>query len=203
MTTSNPEFTVIMYYQYGKLLWTTHNRHIEKEKPKDRRILFLEMHSNSTKVIHKWHWHTLQDSYWQLVTKQTVAISHTPQKSLCTTAIINFQTVAIYKSLGIMCTEYLTTLTSFDALLTVHFSLFILLINQLDAQNFCFPSLFHSLYIFRAHVLIIRRSKLHYIAYGIITPIGGRLVYRLREDFSQPVHETATYRCDDTRGCVM
>jgi len=34
--------------------------------------------------------------------------------------------------------------------------------------------------MFRAHVLII------------ITPIGGRLL-----------HETATYRCDDTRGCVM
>jgi len=31
-----------------------------------------------------------------------------------------------------------------------------------------------------------------YTASGIITPIGGRLV-----------HETATYRCDDTRGCVM
>jgi len=37
--------------------------------------------------------------------------------------------------------------------------------------------------MFRAHVLI-RRSKLHYTA-------------------SQPAHETATYRCDDTRGCLM
>jgi len=46
--------------------------------------------------------------------------------------------------------------------------------------------------MFQAHVLIIRRSKLHYTACGIITPIGGRLV-----------HENATYRCDDTRGCVM
>jgi hypothetical protein len=41
--------------------------------------------------------------------------------------------------------------------------------------------LFHSkfiscLYMFRAHVLIMRRSKLHYTASGIITPIGGRLV---------------------------
>jgi len=41
--------------------------------------------------------------------------------------------------------------------------------------------------MFLAHVLIIRRSILHYTASGIITPIGGRLV-----------HETATYRCDDT-----
>jgi len=31
----------------------------------------------------------------------------------------------------------------------------------------------------------------------------GRLVHRLTEDFSQPVHETAIYSCDDTRGCVM
>ena len=31
--------------------------------------------------------------------------------------------------------------------------------------------------MFRAHVLIIRRSKLHYTASGIVTPIGGRLVY--------------------------
>ena len=31
------------------------------------------------------------------------------------------------------------------------------------------------------YVLIIRRSKLHYTASGIITPIGGRLVHRLRE----------------------
>jgi len=35
----------------------------------------------------------------------------------------------------------------------------------------------------------MRRSKLHYTASGIITPIGGRLVHGLRED--------------DTRGCVM
>jgi len=38
------------------------------------------------------------------------------------------------------------------------------------------------LYMFRAHMLIIWRSKLHYTAPGIITPIGGRLVHRLRED---------------------
>jgi len=28
------------------------------------------------------------------------------------------------------------------------------------------------LYMFRAHALIIRRSKLHYTSFGIITPIG-------------------------------
>jgi len=35
--------------------------------------------------------------------------------------------------------------------------------------------------MFRAHVLIIRRSKLHYTASGIIKPTGGHLVHRLRE----------------------
>ena len=40
------------------------------------------------------------------------------------------------------------------------------------------------LYMFWAHVLVIRRSKLRYTASGIL---------------SQPVHETATY---DTRGCA-
>jgi len=47
--------------------------------------------------------------------------------------------------------------------------------------------------MFRAHVLIIRRSKLHYTASG----------WERTAVLSQPVHETATYRCDDTRGCVM
>ena len=40
-------------------------------------------------------------------------------------------------------------------------------------QKICFTISFKScLYMFRAHVLIIRRSKLHYTASGIITPIG-------------------------------
>ena len=46
--------------------------------------------------------------------------------------------------------------------------------------------------MFRAHVLIIRKSKLYFTASVIIKPIGGRLL-----------HETATYRFDDTRGCVI
>ena len=60
-----------------------------------------------------------------------------------------------------------------DVLLTVHLSIFILVINQLYAQHFCFTiSLFPSLYIFRANILNIRRSKLHYTVFGIITPMG-------------------------------
>ena len=70
---------------------------------------------------------------------------------------------------------------SFDVSLTVHLSIFISVINQLDAQNFCFTISFIScLYMFRAHVLIIRRSKLHYT--------------------TSWYHHT--YRCDDTSGCV-
>jgi hypothetical protein len=66
-----------------------------------------------------------------------------------------------------------TVLTGFDISLTVRLSIFISVINPLDAQNFCFTiSLFCSHYTFRGHVLIIRRSKLHYTASGIVTPIG-------------------------------
>ena len=53
-------------------------------------------------------------------------------------------------------------------------------------------SLFHASTCFEHHVLIVRRSKLYYTVSGIITPIGGR-----------PVHGTATYRCDDTRDCII
>jgi len=73
--------------------------------------------------------------------------------------------------------------TNFAVLLTVHLSIFNSVINQLDAQNFCFTiSLFHASTCFEHHVLISRRSKLYYTASGIITPIGGRLVHKLRED---------------------
>jgi len=63
----------------------------------------------------------------------------------------------------------------FYVLLTVHLSIFILVISQLDAQIFLFYNKFIScLYMFRAHVLIIRSLWYHH-----------------------------TYRYDDTRGCVM
>ena len=94
-------------------------------------------------------------------------------------------------------------LPNFDVLLTVHLSIFILVINQPDAQNLFYNKFISCLYMFRApcahhhqevkialyslryhhtclfhastcfehHVLIIRRSKLHYTASGIITPV--------------------------------
>ena len=55
-------------------------------------------------------------------------------------------------------------------------------INQLDALIFKM-SLFHASTCFEHHVLIVRRTKLYYTASGIITPIGGRPVHRLREDW--------------------
>jgi hypothetical protein len=73
--------------------------------------------------------------------------------------------------------------TNFDVLLTVHLSIFILVFNQLDTQNFCFRiSLFHASTCFQHHVPTTRRSKLYYTAAGIITPIGGHPVHMLRED---------------------
>ena len=67
-----------------------------------------------------------------------------------------------------------SSLLIFCVLLRVHLSIyFLLVINQLDVQKFCFiVSLFHASTCFDHHVLIIRRSKLYYTASGIITPIG-------------------------------
>ena len=50
--------------------------------------------------------------------------------------------------------------------------------------------------MFRAHVLIIRRSKLHYTASGIITPVGVMTSWWWS-------HVLETCRYDDTRGRVM
>jgi len=50
-------------------------------------------------------------------------------------------------------------------------------------QKICFTISFISyLHMFWAHVLTIRRSKLHHTASGIVTPIGGRVVHGLRQD---------------------
>jgi len=46
--------------------------------------------------------------------------------------------------------------------------------------------------MFRTNVLIMRRSKLHYTASGIITPIGGCVVHRLKEDYFMLLHVSST-----------
>ena len=49
------------------------------------------------------------------------------------------------------------------------YDIFILVINQLDAQNLFSYKFISCLYMFRAQVLIVRRAKLYYIASGITT----------------------------------
>jgi len=52
-------------------------------------------------------------------------------------------------------------------------------------------------------VLIIRRSKLYYTASGNITPVGGRLMRRLRESsLNLRIRHPSTV-CDDTRCCTI
>ena len=46
--------------------------------------------------------------------------------------------------------------------------------------------------MFRAPCTHRQEVKLYYTAPGIIITVGGR-----------PVHGTATYRCDDTRSCII
>ena len=45
-------------------------------------------------------------------------------------------------------------------------------------------SLFHASTCFEHHVLLVRGSKLYYTASGIITPVGGRPLHRLKADTS-------------------
>jgi len=53
--------------------------------------------------------------------------------------------------------------------------------------------------MFRALCDHHQEVKIVYTASGIITPVDGCPVHRF---LSQPVHGTATYRCDDTRCCI-
>jgi len=51
----------------------------------------------------------------------------------------------LLKNLNTYIISFNNVLNFFDVLLTVHLSIFISVINQLDAQNFCFTiSLFHA-----------------------------------------------------------
>ena len=81
----------------------------------------------------------------------------------------------------------------FDVLLTVLLRIFMLVINQLDAQNFVLQYVyFMPLHVSSTTCSSSGGQKLYYTASGIIIPIGSR-----------PVHRTATYRDDDTRGCII
>jgi len=70
---------------------------------------------------------------------------------------------------------------NFDVLLTVHLNIFILVINQLDAQNLFYNKFISCLYMFRAPCALRQEVKI--------------VLYSLW------YHHT--YRYDDTRGCVV
>ena len=74
-----------------------------------------------------------------------------------------------------------TTFQDFDVLLTVHLSIFILVINQLDAQNLFHNKFISSFYMFRAPSA--HRQEVKIVLYSLW------------------YHHT--YRCDDTRGCII
>jgi len=58
-----------------------------------------------------------------------------------------------------------------------------LITDQLNAQKSCFIiSFLYASTCFEHYVLIVRRSKLYYTASGIVTPVGGRPVHRLRQE---------------------
>jgi len=52
------------------------------------------------------------------------------------------------------------------------------------------------LHVSSTTVLIIRRSKLYYTASGIIKPVGGRPVHRLREDTGVMIPDAVKYNFD-------
>jgi hypothetical protein len=60
----------------------------------------------------------------------------------------------------------------FYVLLKVHLIIFILVINQINAQNVFYNKFISCLYMFRAPCAHPQEVKLYYTASGIIIPIG-------------------------------
>jgi len=87
------------------------------------------------------------------------------------------------------CWALVNMVVNFDVSLTVHLSIFISVFNQLDAQNFCF-----TISVFYASTCFEHMCSSSGGQNCITEPLVSS--HRL-------VHKTATYRCDDTRGCVM
>ena len=67
----------------------------------------------------------------------------------------------------------------FDVLLTAHPGISILVINQLDAQNLFYSKFISCLYMFRAPCA--HRQEVKIVLYSL----------------------WYTYRCDDTKGCII
>ena len=79
---------------------------------------------------------------------------------------------------------------------TVHLSIFILVINQLDTHNLFYNKFISCLYMFRAPCA--HRQEVKIVLYSLWYHHTYRWPYR-----AQPVHGMATYSCDDTRGCII
>ena len=73
---------------------------------------------------------------------------------------------------------------------------FFLVINQLDAQNLFYNKFISCLYMFRAS--FARRQEVKILLYSL----WYHHTYRWPSG-SQVVHGTTTYRCVDTRGCII
>ena len=79
-----------------------------------------------------------------------------------------------------------------------HLSVFILVVNQLDAENLFYNKFISCLYMFRApcahrqEVKIVFYSLWYHHTYR--WPSGAQV---------ESAHGAATYRCDDTRGCII
>jgi hypothetical protein len=79
----------------------------------------------------------------------------------------------------------------------------ILVINQLDAQNLFYNKFISCLNMFRAPCA--HRQEVEIVLYNLWYhhtyrwPAAAQGERGLRH----PVHRTATYRCDDTRGCII
>ena len=94
--------------------------------------------------------------------------------------------------------RYYATILVFDVLLTVHLSIFILLINQLDAQNLFYNKFISCLYMFRAPCA--DRQEVRIVLYSLWYHHTCRWPFHAQVE---SVHGAATYKCDDTRGCII
>ena len=75
-------------------------------------------------------------------------------------------------------------------------------IKQLDALNIIM-SVFHASTCFEHMCSTSGRANLYYTASDIITLCRWPSGAQVERVLSQPVHGTATYRCDDTRCCII
>jgi len=83
----------------------------------------------------------------------------------------------------------------FDVLLTVHLSIFISVINQLDAQN-----LFHSKFYFMS-LHVSSTCAYHQEVKIVLHSLWYHHTYMWPS--RAQVERGESYRCDDTRGCVI